>query len=171
MPNSDTKLRRSGADKVIFGVCGGLADYFRLDSLLVRLVFVILALASLVGVVIYLVLALAMPREEKTAAAGAGDVVRDNLQAMPGEAGEAARKAGEAIQNTLSGPKSPSPGPVAEDDRRRHTLALVLILIGVVLVMVNVGAFFWFRRPLFWALVLILVGVAILVGRKTGTKA
>lgn len=168
---ADTKLKKSPTERVIFGVCGGLAEYFRLDPLLVRVVFVILALASLVGVVIYLILALFMPQEEKIAAAGTGDVLRDNLQAMPSEAGEAARKAGEVIQNTLSGPKSPAPGTPTEQDRGRHTLAMVLILIGVILVMVDVGAFFWFRRQLFWALVLILVGIAILVGRRAGTKA
>jgi phage shock protein C len=37
-----TRVTKSKTDKVIDGVCGGLAEYFGIDSVLVRLVFVVL---------------------------------------------------------------------------------------------------------------------------------
>lgn len=58
-------LRRSLADRVIAGVCGGLARYFNLDPTLVRLLWALVTLASLgLGVFAYIALWLAVPEEE-----------------------------------------------------------------------------------------------------------
>lgn len=40
------KLYRSSTDSVLAGVCGGLAEYFQIDSGLVRIIFIILLLAT-----------------------------------------------------------------------------------------------------------------------------
>jgi phage shock protein C len=40
------KLYRSKSDKMIFGICGGLADYFEIDSTLVRVIAVVLLFIS-----------------------------------------------------------------------------------------------------------------------------
>ena len=57
------KLYKSKIDRKIFGVCGGIAEYFRVDSTIIRLIFVVLALGSMSGVLIYLLAALIMPEE------------------------------------------------------------------------------------------------------------
>nr|WP_139125124.1 PspC domain-containing protein [Bacillus solimangrovi] len=36
------KLRRSSSDKALFGVCGGIAEYFNISSFFVRLIFIFL---------------------------------------------------------------------------------------------------------------------------------
>ena len=52
-------FRRSSTDKKMFGVCGGLARYFSIDSTLFRLLYIILCLASFgAGVVLYITLVL-----------------------------------------------------------------------------------------------------------------
>lgn len=56
-----TRLMRSDTDKMIAGVCGGLAAYLGVDPVLVRLAFVILLLASGVGLAIYVILWVVMP--------------------------------------------------------------------------------------------------------------
>ena len=56
-----TRLMRSETDKMIAGVCGGLAAYLGVDPVLVRLAFVILLLASGIGLAIYVILWLVMP--------------------------------------------------------------------------------------------------------------
>lgn len=56
-----TRLMRSETDRMIAGVCGGLAAYLGVDPVLVRLAFVILLLASGVGLGIYVILWLVMP--------------------------------------------------------------------------------------------------------------
>ncbi|MCL4406120.1 MAG: PspC domain-containing protein [Patescibacteria group bacterium] len=54
------KLYRSRTNRMIFGVCGGLGEYFEIDPVVFRLLFVALAFAGS-GVPIYLVAAVIMP--------------------------------------------------------------------------------------------------------------
>lgn len=56
------KLYRNGTDKIIGGVASGLATYFDLDPVVLRILFVVLAFASLGwGILIYLIFLIAMP--------------------------------------------------------------------------------------------------------------
>jgi phage shock protein C len=55
------QLRRSGTDRMAGGVCGGLAQYSGIDSLLWRVGFVGLTLAGGAGVVVYLLRWVLMP--------------------------------------------------------------------------------------------------------------
>src|SRR2546425_8402711 len=55
------KLTRSETDKRIAGVCGGLADYFGIDPILVRIAFVVLAFMG-PGIPLYIVLWIVMPK-------------------------------------------------------------------------------------------------------------
>lgn len=59
--DSPRKLRRSKTDSVVGGVAGGLGHYFDLDSVLVRIAFVLLVLAGGSGVLLYIVLWIAVP--------------------------------------------------------------------------------------------------------------
>ncbi|GAB4510947.1 MAG: hypothetical protein OHK0046_08380 [Anaerolineae bacterium] len=60
---TEKRLTRSTTEKMLGGVCGGLAAYFRIDPTIVRLVFVALALAGGPGLLLYIVLWLIMPQE------------------------------------------------------------------------------------------------------------
>ena len=56
--------RTEGADAKIFGVCGGLAEYFGLDATIVRVGVVALALFTVSAVLwAYLIAALIMPKK------------------------------------------------------------------------------------------------------------
>ncbi|MCQ2073914.1 MAG: PspC domain-containing protein [Bacteroidaceae bacterium] len=55
------KLYRSLSDKKLLGVCGGFAEYFDVDSTVMRLIFLFLVLCCGVGVLGYLICALVMP--------------------------------------------------------------------------------------------------------------
>lgn len=70
---STPRLYRSATDKVIAGVCGGLAQYFNIDPALVRLAFVVFALTGGAGVLLYIVLWIAVPVGEGTPAVAVGD--------------------------------------------------------------------------------------------------
>jgi phage shock protein PspC (stress-responsive transcriptional regulator) len=59
------QLTKSSENKIIFGICGGLGEYFGLDPILFRLAFIILSFAGGGGVLIYLLLALFIPTAEK----------------------------------------------------------------------------------------------------------
>jgi phage shock protein C len=60
------KLYRSRTDSMVGGVCGGLARYFNIDSVLVRLLFILL-LWSGMSVLAYIVLWIVMPLEPQAA--------------------------------------------------------------------------------------------------------
>ena len=66
-PTPAPRLYRSPTDKVVGGVCGGLAAYFKIDPVLVRLAFVVFALAGGASVLLYLVLWIAVPVGNTTA--------------------------------------------------------------------------------------------------------
>jgi phage shock protein C len=56
-------LRRSNANRMIAGVLGGLAEYFKLDPTLVRVVFVLVSVlsAAFPGLIVYLILWAVIP--------------------------------------------------------------------------------------------------------------
>ncbi|HEX2068971.1 MAG TPA: PspC domain-containing protein [Actinomycetota bacterium] len=56
------RLTRSEADKRLAGVCGGIAEYFDFDATLVRIGFVLLALFTGVGILLYVVLWIVLPK-------------------------------------------------------------------------------------------------------------
>lgn len=57
----EKKLVRSTTDRMIAGVAAGLADYMNLDPTIVRLLFVLLALAGGPGILIYIIMWIVMP--------------------------------------------------------------------------------------------------------------
>ncbi|PKO16929.1 MAG: hypothetical protein CVU39_06840 [Chloroflexi bacterium HGW-Chloroflexi-10] len=58
------RLIRSRSDRMISGVCGGLANYFNIDATIVRLVFALSFFLLYPGtILIYLILLLVMPDE------------------------------------------------------------------------------------------------------------
>jgi phage shock protein C len=57
------KLMRLRQDRMVFGVASGIADYFNLDPVIIRLLFVLLTLTGGHGVLVYLLLAIFMPEE------------------------------------------------------------------------------------------------------------
>lgn len=59
------KLTRSQSDKMISGVCGGLAKYFDLDPTLVRIAYAALSIfTAFAGFIFYLILWAVMPLDE-----------------------------------------------------------------------------------------------------------
>ena len=56
------RLYKSSTDKAIFGVCGGIAEYLGIDSLIIRLVLVLFTLAFGAGLLFYIIAALLMPK-------------------------------------------------------------------------------------------------------------
>ena len=64
MGNNGQVLRRSRTDKMIAGVCGGLAQYFGLDATLLRIIYVLLSIFTVfAGLLVYLILWLVTPYE------------------------------------------------------------------------------------------------------------
>ena len=57
------RLYRSSADQMIAGVCGGIAEYFGVDSTVIRVAWVIFSLMGGSGVLAYIIAAILMPKD------------------------------------------------------------------------------------------------------------
>lgn len=57
------RLYKSSTDKKIFGVCGGLAQYFGIDPTIVRLIWALLFFCAGTGFIAYIIAALVLPNE------------------------------------------------------------------------------------------------------------
>ncbi|MBN1199179.1 MAG: PspC domain-containing protein [Bacteroidales bacterium] len=129
------RLYRSTSDRVIGGVASGLASYFKLDPLLVRLLFVIFTLVGGGAVLIYIILWIVTPDEPK-----------ENYQpktSTPMESNET--------------PKKPS-----QETRQKGNLigGLVLITLGAIFLADQFIPNIDFGD--LWPLILIVIGIALL---------
>lgn len=60
------RLYRSDSEKMIAGVCGGIAEYFNLDPTLVRIGYILLSIFTIFsGVLAYIVLWIVIPHSNK----------------------------------------------------------------------------------------------------------
>ncbi len=56
------RLYRSGKDKILGGVCGGLAEYFNVDPVIIRLIWAAAVLFYGSGILLYLIAWVIIPR-------------------------------------------------------------------------------------------------------------
>lgn len=140
-----TRLERSTANRVVAGVCGGIAEYLQIDATLVRVFFVIGTLLTAgLGILGYILLLVLMP--------------------LPGQRPPFVQ--GAAADPAATTPATPSapPDPAAAE-RRRATFGYFLVALGVVFLFANLGAFRFVRFDLVWPLVVIGAGVLLLAQR------
>ncbi|MBD9111806.1 PspC domain-containing protein [Bacteroides nordii] len=63
--SNERKLTRSRSDRMLAGVCGGLAQFFGLDASLVRIVYAILTIfTAFAGVPVYILMWIIIPEEK-----------------------------------------------------------------------------------------------------------
>ena len=62
------RLYRSRKSRMLAGICGGIAEYFNIDPVIVRIIAVIILLAfNLMAVIAYIILIFIIPLEDQTA--------------------------------------------------------------------------------------------------------
>lgn len=152
--NMSTKITKSKTDKVIDGVCGGLAEYFGIDPVLVRLVFVLLIFINGLGVILYIILAIIMPKAE-TESQSPKETIRENVQ----EIGERVKEAGEGLGAALSKKTEEKPS------HRARWFGILLILVGIFFLLDNLGLIKWIDKDLLWPIIIIFIGAWLLIKR------
>jgi phage shock protein PspC (stress-responsive transcriptional regulator) len=169
---------RRGSDRIIGGVCSGLATYFGADPLLVRIVFVVLALIPPgigIGVILYLVLWFLMepPQGSPTSATR---TIGDRLRTMGDELREDFRTGfrTHATSDSTAPPGAPAPppqhggwwGPGHRDRPRGLWLGIVLIVLGAYFLVDNLGLLRLVRWDIVGPVVLIAIGLLVLARRR-----
>jgi phage shock protein PspC (stress-responsive transcriptional regulator) len=95
-------------DRMIAGVCGGLGDYFDVDPVVVRLVFVVLTAAGGAGLLAYLILWIVMPAAG-TAVVTGGAGIGKGVRTMASELKDVGREFGNSISRSSPPPPPPPP--------------------------------------------------------------
>jgi phage shock protein C len=70
MEQKDKKLYKSNNNKVIGGVCGGLGEYLGIDPVILRIIAVVLIFCHGVGLILYLIAWICMPKQAVYAPGG-----------------------------------------------------------------------------------------------------
>lgn len=144
------RLYRSKVNKVIGGVAGGLADYFNIDVVLARVVFVLLAFFGGGGVLIYIVMWIIVPAQNGFSNYAHNQNYNDS------------NPTGEASDNESS--QSQNPGNTIKRKTKSSNTGLitgvVLIFLGLLFLADRILP--WHNIAEFWPLLLVFVGVLII---------
>lgn len=138
---SMSRLTRSDGDRVIAGVCGGIANYLEVDPVFVRLAFLVLLFASGIGLIIYFTLWVVMPRDESI-------VIGDG----------STQDKGTDVTNKVSTGVSRLSRP--------GTVGVILLVLGGYLFLGRLGLLGWLDGAIFWPLMIIGVGIYLLLKRR-----
>jgi phage shock protein C len=152
------RLYRSSTQKMIAGVCGGLGEYFEIDPTLVRIVYVLVTIATgvLLGLALYVMLWLIVPSE-----ASVGKSVRESMRENVDEMAQSARDIGNGVQATLRG----TPREGTHRMEPAVLAGLILVGIGILFLLVNLDILGWLRWARLWPLILIVIGLLLLFRR------
>jgi len=153
----EKRFYRSRSDRMIAGVCGGLAQCFGIDSTIVRLIFVLLIFATGLGILAYIIMVIIVPLESSEATEPK-DTVKENVEEMK----ETARELGREIRSTFAGEEGKSEEVTKLRHRRRNILGIILIVIGVLFLLASFDLFWWFHWGNLWPVILIAVGLIII---------
>jgi phage shock protein C len=123
------RLTRSTTDRMIAGVCGGLGQYFGVDPVIVRLIFVVLAFTTFLTPLIYPVLWLIMPESGTAPVVLPPDARYDPLtgEPLPPRSAEGAAHTAE------------SQAPAAAPSGRNRALGLLLLGVGAIVLLNTIG--------------------------------
>ncbi|HCX27801.1 MAG TPA: PspC domain-containing protein [Candidatus Portnoybacteria bacterium] len=162
----DKKLHRSQSDKIIAGVCGGLAEYFGIDSTLMRLGFILIVILGGSGVLLYFILWLIMPKDANSPAV----INKERVKEFADEIKDKAQELKEGAQKHY---ESYSHNHVCcgEKHQRGSFWGWVLLILGVAFLANNLMPY-WFTRQLlgFWPLIFIVGGLMLIAGAHNKHK-
>jgi len=144
------RLYRSDSERLVGGVCSGLADYFAVRPTFLRLVFLLWALASTTGAIIYVTLWTVLP-EKSTQSHSLDERIRRNVDDMQAQAERLHRD----LQDMLGATDSPEPGQI----QRAMIVGSALTGLGIVLLIDSLHLLGPFRLRQLEPLALTLIGI------------
>lgn len=131
------KFERSSTNRVIGGVCAGLADYLNLDIALMRVLFVVAAFCGSFGFWLYIILWIVIPSQKL--------LNFDNMQQEES-----------TIDITPDEKRGSNKGAI--------TISIILIVIGLIALMDNFLYIDWIWK--LWPVILIVLGVVIIINTQ-----
>lgn len=144
------RLYRSQTDRMLGGVCGGLAKYMQIDVTLVRLFFVVFTLLGGIGPLVYIIMWIVVDDESKINAAGT------QAQTLNGE--ELKDRAETVRDEFVTAVRQPNIKSL-----RFIGIALILGGLYIFLRQLHIPWLAWLNNGVVLAVLVVLVGVGLLV--------
>lgn len=157
----EKRLYRSRSDRMVWGVCGGLAKYFDIDPTIVRVIAVLSVFVSGLGILAYIIMAIVIPLEGSKVTTPK-ETVQENVEEMKETAGEL----GHEIRSTLVGEEGESEEVAKLRHRRRNILGIIIIVLGILFLLGSFDLFWWFHWGNLWPLILVAIGVLIILSTR-----
>ena len=157
----EKRLYRSRSDRMVWGVCGGLAKYFGIDPTIVRVTFVLLIFANGLGILAYVILAIVVPLESSKVTTPK-ETVQENVEEMK----ETATELGREIHSTLAGEEGESEEVTKARHRRLNIFGIVLIVVGILFLLGSFNLLWWFHWGNLWPLIIVAIGVLIILSAR-----
>ena len=143
-----SKLYRSRTDRILGGVCGGLGAYLGVDTILIRVFFILLGMTGS-GVLIYILLWILI-RDESRASSETGEPERFDADEFTNRA----RAVGDDIRVAVNQP----------NPRATLFIGAALVILGLMYLVQNLHIPWlqWIKSEIFWPLLLIVGGIVLL---------
>jgi phage shock protein C len=152
------KLYRSTLDKMIGGVAGGLAEYFDIDSTLVRVLFIVVVFLGGGGIIAYIILWIVVPQKPYELPKYPFN------QTSSEESGGSNFSADQTKSDSFSMSSNSVAGSMTQPNNKQIWVAIVLMVIGGLLLLDNIFPRFDFDH--FWPVILIAIGIGLLLKAK-----
>lgn len=136
----ERKLYKSRNDKVIDGVCGGLGEYFEIDPIIIRILWVIMVFFGGTGILAYIICMIVIPERPKEI--NSDDAFNDEKR----------------YEDDYSG------GERGMNDRSKIILGIGFVAIGGFILVDRYLP--WFDFGFLWPFLLIGIGLYFLVGKR-----
>jgi len=140
------KLLRNTSDKMIAGVASGIADYFDIDSNIIRLLFILLTIFGGSGILLYIVLWIFIPSDASKNVNGR-DTMKENVREMKDTVSEVAKE-------FKSRPKE-------RKERSQFGFGIIIVIVGILFLLNNLGILEMVEIQKFWPLLLVFLGIYI----------
>ena len=140
------RLHRSRDDRFLFGVAGGLAEFFDMDPVLVRVGWALLTVATVgIAALAYLVLAIVTPNGSQSGPLDIGSVNHPS------------------DENSGNAPETDRYEGLSKRHVARNMFGVGLIIVGMIVLLGNLGVFDSIRWDIVWPAVIVVLGVTILL--------
>lgn len=164
------RLYRSSRDRMIAGVCGGLAEYFNIDAILVRLIVVLTMFAGGAGILAYIVAVIIIPvnpfqqQERKEWTESRAERFEQKIQDVSVRVQNAASEVAENVEETAQNFRQEMKKDMDYKNHSGHREVVGgIILIGLgVLFLLDRYLPGWFSFSRMWPVLLIILGAAII---------
>ncbi|MCH7773894.1 MAG: PspC domain-containing protein [Bacteroidetes bacterium] len=162
------KLYRSRIDRMIAGVCAGLAKYFDIDPTIVRVLFVVSIFIGGGGIIAYIILWIVVPEEQIIfqSAAQASQTDSDSEESNSNTNQDSSKSDSNSFTAEINKKVNEATNEINKivNEARSNKKVFggtILILLGILFLLDNLFPYFDFGD--YWPIILIAIGVGIII--------